>query len=191
MFSFSSKNSDREIPKASQIICNVSIVGQVPLANIFDKVDRIYGEPGAQYDFSALQPDGGGGLGGGGGATPPLGGGGFGDDLGDLGSPGSEDINDLGGEEGTSDLGDVAGGETTQDNLMESIKKRGGKMFVNERLNEMVDSYIKKLVEAEDGGTIKPGGLSDNFITNEGFRTTINELEKFSKNRTELDDLLD
>ena len=64
-------------------------------------------------------------------------------------------------------------------------------MFVNERLNEMVDSYIKKLVEAEDGGTIKPGGLNDNFITNEGFRTTINELEKFSKNRTELDDLLD
>ena len=90
-----------------------------------------------------------------------------------------------------SDLGDVAGGETAQDNLMESIKNRSGKIFVNERLNEMVDSYIKKLVESENGGTIKPGGLNDNFITNEGFRTTISELEKFSKNRTELDDLLD
>jgi hypothetical protein len=55
----------------------------------------------------------------------------------------------------------------------------------------MVDDYIKKLVEAEDGGTVKPGGLNHNFIVNEGFKTTIDELEKFSKNRSELDDLLD
>ena len=181
-----------EIRLEKAIAAELMLTSQIiKKTNIFDKVDRIYGEPGAQYDFSALQPDGGGGLGGGGGAAPPLGGGGFGDDLGDLGSPGGEDISDLGGEEGMSDLGDVAGGETAQDNLMESIKNRSGKIFVNERLNEMVDSYIKKLVESENGGTIKPGGLNDNFITNEGFRTTISELEKFSKNRTELDDLLD
>ena len=181
-----------EIRLEKAIAAELMLTSQIiKKTNIFDKVDRIYGEPGAQYDFSALQPDGGGGLGGGGGAAPPLGGGGFGDDLGDLGSPGGEDISDLGGEEGMSDLGDVAGGETAQGNPMESIKSRSGKIFVNERLNEMVDSYIKKLVEAENGGTIKPGGLNDNFITNEGFRTTINELEKFSKNKTELDDLLD
>ena len=35
----SSKNSDKEMPKASQIFSSVSSVGQVPLANMLDRVD--------------------------------------------------------------------------------------------------------------------------------------------------------
>ena len=179
-----------EIRLEKAIAAELMLTNQIiKKTNIFDKVDRIYGEPGAQYDFNALQPDGGGGLGGGGGAAPPLGGGGFGDDLGDLGAPGGEDIGDLGGEEGTSDLGDIAGSDTTQP--MESANGTRGKLLINERLNRMVDNYIEKVLHRENVVSSQPGGLSDNFITNEGFRTTINELQKFSENKTELDDLLD
>ena len=53
--------------------------------HLFDKVDRIFGEPGAEYSAQPPGQDGGlGGLGGGGGAPMPMGDG-FGDELGDLG----------------------------------------------------------------------------------------------------------
>ena len=80
--------------------------------HIFDKVDRLYGEPGAKYSAALPGQDGGmmGGIGGGGGgggmAAPPMGED-FGSDLGDLGEPGAETEGDLGGEEGGMGLGDM------------------------------------------------------------------------------------
>ena len=135
-----------------------------------------------------MQPDGGGGLGGGGGAAPPMGGGGSGDDLGDLGAPGGEDMGDLGGEEGATDLDNLDTG-TTQP--MESVNRRDSKLLINERLNRMLDNYIEKVLHRESVLSVQPSGLNDNFITNEGFRETINELQKFSEKTTELDNLLD
>jgi hypothetical protein len=75
---------------------------------IFDKVDNIYGEAGAQYGSSpdGGQDDGGGIPGGGGGGAAA-----FGGDM-DMGMPEGEDVE---GAEGDMDLGDVAaeeGGET-------------------------------------------------------------------------------
>jgi hypothetical protein len=75
---------------------------------IFDKVDNIYGEAGAQYGSSpdGGQDDGGGMPGGGGGGAAA-----FGGDM-DMGMPEGEDVE---GTEGDMDLGDVAaeeGGET-------------------------------------------------------------------------------
>ena len=178
-----------EIRLEKAIAAELMLTSQIiKKTNVFDKIDRIYGEPGAQYDFSALQPDGGGGLGGGGGAAPPMGGGGFGDDLGDLGAPGGEDIGDLGGEEGATDL-DNLDADTTQP--MESVNRRDSKLLINERLNRMLDNYIEKVLHRESVLSVQPSGLNDNFITNEGFRDTINELQKFSEKTTELDNLLD
>ena len=87
---------------AAELMLTTQIIKKT---NVFDKVDRVFGEPGAKYDYRALEGGEGGGLGGGAGA--PLGGGGFGDDLGNLGAPGGEDLGDLGGEEGLSDLNDM------------------------------------------------------------------------------------
>lgn len=82
--------------------------------HLFDKVDRIFGKPGAKYSAQPQGQEGmGGGLGGGGGAPMPLGGdmdGGFGDELGDLGEPGAEPEGDIGGQEGGENLGDMEDG---------------------------------------------------------------------------------
>lgn len=71
---------------------------------IFDKVDNIYGEPGAEYGETGggegAGDDMSGGMGGGGGAA-------FGGDF-DMGAPSGEDI---AGAEGDMDLGDMAGAE--------------------------------------------------------------------------------
>ena len=59
---------------------------------------------------------------------------------------------------------------------------------INERLSNMVDNYVKSVLNVD---TATPSGLNDNFIVNEGFTRTIEELKEFSKTKTELDDLLD
>ena len=154
---------------------------------MFDKVDRIFGEPGAKYDYNALEGGTGGDFGGGGGA--PLGGGSFGDELGDLGAPGSEDMGDLGGSEETMDLG---GAEEGAGNLMESTKKNDGKKtIINERLNKMIDSYMDKILHKDSEATVIPGSSNDNFIVNEGFNVMMKELKEISEKKSELDNLLD
>ena len=109
--------------------------------HMFDRVDRIYGEPGAKYSANPPgQDEMGGGLGGGGGA--PMGGG-FGDDLGDLGEPGSDDFGDIGGEEGSENL-ESMGGEGGAAPLQEQIIKRAKRTF-----NEAVAKRIISLSEQD------------------------------------------
>lgn len=128
--------------------------------HMFDRVDRIYGEPGAKYSPNIPgQDEMGGGLGGGGGA--PMGGG-FGDDLGDLGEPGSDDFGDIGGDEGSESLENMGGGESEggaplQEQIIKKAKKSVNEAVVK-RIISLADmdfykEYLKKfngLKEAEE-----------------------------------------
>ena len=151
---------------------------------LFDKVDRIYGEPGAQY---SEQPQGGdeGGFGGGGGPTGGGGGldfgGGFGDTLGDFGGEmgGGTDLSGSEGSEGLAEMGGGNTGEEAPAPLTESIdelkKNAAKKMFLeaynyrNSRLNEtargnvnVIDSAF--LINEELNSAIK--GLEDEITEN-------------------------
>ena len=120
--------------------------------HMFDKVDRIFGEPGAEYSAQPPGQEGGmgGGLGGGGGAPVPVAGDGFGDELGDLGEPGGETEGDIGGDEGGSDLADMGGApsplqESEQSLLTEQVRKMVAK-------GQFYNAYVKNILDesAED-----------------------------------------
>ena len=89
-----------ELEKTAQIIKRTGL---------FDNVDRMYGEPGAEYIDDTQQGGPNGGLGGGG---MPSGGGSFGSGLDSLGSPGMDDMGDINGQEGTEPTKDMGGGMT-------------------------------------------------------------------------------
>lgn len=91
-----------ELEKTTQIIKRTGI---------FDIVDRIYGEPGAEYQEDMQQggPDGGmGGMGGG----MPGGGGSFGSDLDNLGAPGGDENGEINGAEGSEPTGEMGSNES-------------------------------------------------------------------------------
>ena len=158
---------------------------------LFDKVDRIYGEPGAQY---SEQPQGGdeGGFGGGGGPAGGGGGldfgGGFGDTLGDFGGEmgGGTDLSGSEGSEGLAEMGGGGGtGEETPAPLTESIdelkKNAAKKMFLeaynyrNSRLNETARGNVNLIDSA--------------FLINEELNSAIKGLEdKISENIDKNDD---
>lgn len=101
---------------------------------MFNTVDRIYGEPGAEYT-GGEGAEGEGPMGGGGG---PMGGGGFDDmGLGDLGEPGGMEEGDIGGEEGSTPMG--------EDMPMERLSN-SSKPLINEKsaLEEYI-SYIESV----------------------------------------------
>lgn len=88
-----------ELEKTTQIIKRTGI---------FDIVDRIYGEPGAEYQEDMQQGGPDGGMGGG---MPGGGGGSFGSDLDNLGAPGGDENGDIMGAEGSEPTGDMGGNE--------------------------------------------------------------------------------
>lgn len=151
-----------EIQRTSEIIKKTGV---------FDKVDRIYGEPGAKYSANPPGQEGGGALGGGGGA--PMMGGGFGDDLGDLGEPGSDTMGDIGGEEGSQDLGsmDMSGGSNegaaplSENSLGKSLflEDYFSHFNLEENKHERVEIYDKAL------------------MINESINSTLQELDSLSK----------
>lgn len=135
-----------ELEKTSQIIKRTGL---------FDTVDRMYGEPGAEYQDDVQQQGdqmGSGGLGGGGGA--PMGGGDFGSGLDDLGAPDSDENGDIAGAEGsepTADMEsgtDTVGGDDTGGNPMES--RRGRKPILAEAKRKMYKKLIKESEEKAD-----------------------------------------
>lgn len=109
---------------------------------IFDKVDNIYGEAGAQYNSSqdGGQDDGGGMPGGGGGGAAA-----FGGDM-DMGMPEGEDIE---GAEGDMDLGDMAAEEGgTPEGGGESAPSGGNEAGGQQQLAEaFVRNMKRKLSE--------------------------------------------
>lgn len=142
---------------------------------IFDKVDNIYGEPGAEYGAS---PEGGegdeGGFGGGGGG---FGGGAaaFGGDM-DMSMPEGEDVE---GAEGEMDLGDMAaedagggaapeeGAGSGQETLAESYVRQMNSFIENKRSvllkeNERKAKHYQKLLEQRRAAALeKNNGITE------------------------------
>jgi hypothetical protein len=165
-----------ELEKTAQIIKKTGI---------FDTVDRIYGEPGAEYmdDQQGGMPGqggpGGGGMGGGMGAPPPAPTD-FGSEMDNLGAPGSEDTGDMAGQEGsipTTDMGNEGAA-----NPNESVN-RGNKKIITEQSN-LFEQYLSSLT----GHTNSPKETkyerakvydSDSLLINEEFDKMIDALGKF------------
>lgn len=135
---------------------------------VFDNVDRLYGEPGA--DYSQQQEDGGesqfgGGPGGGFGGDF---GGDFGDDgLGDLGEPGSDEMGDIGGTEGSTPMDEMP---------MESVNKN--KPNIIEKSN--FDKYMEYIKSKFDEQYEESKMVKKSKLLNEGLETEINEMKSKS-----------
>lgn len=161
-----------EIRLEAAIAVELQLTSQIiKKTNIFRKVDNLYGEPGAKYDYSQLQ-GGDGSLGGGMGGGAPMMGGGFGDDLGDLGAPGAEEGGPVSGEEGEADLGGEEMG-----NLMESVKARSALITENRKLMGYINEY-KKLINKKVNENPKKLEITDKaFILNENINSILSEIE--------------
>lgn len=194
-----------ELEKTSQIIKRTGL---------FDTVDRMYGEPGAEYQDDVQQQGdqmGGGGLGGGGGA--PMGGGDFGSGLDDLGAPDSDENGDIAGAEGsepTADMesgADTGGGDDTGGNPMESrrgrkpilaeAKRRMYKKLIKEseeKADKLFSQYLKRLDEANEKKKqetlIEKADIYDkSLMINEEFNKMLNGLnKKLNENNEKADD---
>ena len=173
-----------ELDKTTQIIKKTGI---------FDTVDRIYGEPGAEYmdDQQGGMGDAqGGDMGGGGGMAPPpdMGGGDMEGDLGGdlegLGAPGADDQGDISGQEGTV---------PTQDMPTESLSRAKKPLLTEGRksLDSMFDEYLSKITESKKGLTSDTETKrvdiydSNSLLMNEEFDKMISSLGKFVKNDDE------
>lgn len=167
-----------ELEKTTQIIKKTGI---------FDTVDRIYGEPGAEYmdDQQGQGGMGNDGVMGGGGAAPPPPMGGEGDmggDLNGLGAPGDDGSGgDIAGVEGSMPTADMG---TDPNAPMEGINRK--KPLINEQKN-VFDEYMKMLNEH----SLKPQEAaykradvydSESLLINEEFDKMIKALNKFVVN---------
>ena len=188
-----------ELEKTSQIIKRTGV---------FDTVDRMYGEPGAEYQDDVQQQgdDGmGGGLGGGGGM--PAGGGDFGSELDSLGAPGAEDEGEIAGNEGSEPTMDMGGGTDDMGAAppMESVNKY--KPLINEvkkvkyrtpvkhneaKVDLLFAQYFKHLNEDEkkrkDEARIERTAIYDkSLMINEEFNRMISNLDNKLNNKKEGD----
>ena len=162
-----------ELEKTTQIIKKTGI---------FDTVDRIYGEPGAEYMDDQQQAQGdamGGGNMGGGGAPPPMGGGDIGGDLGNLGSPGDTSGGDILGNEGSMPTEDM-GQDTNAP--MEWVNR--SKPLINE--GNFFERYVNMLNEKSDDKNVslyKRADVydSESLLINEEFDKMIKALGKFTE----------
>jgi hypothetical protein len=161
-----------ELEKTTQIIKKTGI---------FDTVDRMYGEPGAEYMDD--QQQGGqqgmdGGMGGApGGAPPPMGGeGDLGGDIDGLGAPGADDTGDINGQEGSMPTADMG---TDANAPMEAVNR-------NKPL--ITEDYFKKYMDVLTEHKGKPKETeyqradiydSESLFINEEFDKMINALGKF------------
>lgn len=164
-----------ELEKTAQIIKRTKI---------FDIVDKIYGEPGAEYqedDNGGMPQDSqGGGIAGGSG--------GFGDGLDTLGSPGAEEGGDIGGEEGSVDTNNM-----TQDNTTDANQAPNGNNQVQERIlkdknkilaEQISDVFFKKAIDKIDKRIketeYKRVPYEDkDFIINEDYNQLLDGVKKF------------
>lgn len=187
------KGISAELEKTTQIIKRTGL---------FDTVDRIYGEPGAEYMDDQPQqggPDG--GMGGG-----SMGGGGdFGGGLDSLGAPGSDDMGDIGGEEGSMPTGDIGGdagappggeapgssGPEAGDTPMESVNKKKPLITENtlkamkknsdKKLDTLFEEYLncidRKEKKAEEISYERANIYDKSLLINEEFDKMISSLD--------------
>lgn len=187
------KGISAELEKTTQIIKRTGL---------FDTVDRIYGEPGAEYmDDQGQQGGGDDAMGGG-----SMGGGGdFGGGLDSLGAPGGDDMGDIGGEESSMPTGDMGGdagappgGETPGGGApdaggapMESINKKKPlitedtlkklKKNSNNKLDNLFEEYLKyinrKEKKAEEISYERANIYDKSLLINEEFDKMISSLD--------------
>lgn len=163
-----------ELEKTSQIIKRTGI---------FDPVDNIYGEAGAEYSESTEENEEEGGFGGDSGG---FGGGGadFGSDLDTIGEPGGDDFGDISGESGEvdmSDAGNVDAGESIEP-AMESFVKNG-KLLTEKQIFQ---NYIKNLKNSKKRKECinefkKADIYNKNFFINEELNKLIDELNVYTE----------
>lgn len=176
-----------ELEKTSQIIKRTGI---------FDMVDRMYGEPGAEYQ-DGQETDQGGGMNNGGLGDLGGGGGDFGMGLEDLGAPESSDMGDIIGDEGAEPTSDMnGGGEGGEEaNPMEAANRK--KPFLNDderkkykklikesesKTDLLFSQYLKRLDEGKDEKrketSIEKADIYDkSLLINEEFNKMIKGLE--------------
>lgn len=172
-----------ELEKTAQIIKKTGI---------FDTVDRIYGEPGAEYmddQQGGLPGQGGPGGGGGGGmGAPPPAPTDFGSEMDNLGAPGAEDTGDMAGQEGSIPTTDMGTEGAEQPN--ESISRKGKKVITEQ--SNLFEQYLSSLT----GHTTSPKETkyeraevydSGSLLVNEEFDKMINALGKFVDDDVESD----
>lgn len=172
-----------ELDKTAQIIKKTGI---------FDTVDRIYGEPGAEYmdDQQGGMPGQGGPGGGGGGGmgAPPPAPTDFGSEMDNLGAPGAEDTGDMAGQEGSIPTTDMGTEGAEQSN--EAISRKGKKIITEQ--SNLFEQYLSSLT----GHTTSPKETkyeraeiydSGSLLINEEFDKMINALGKFVDDDIESD----
>jgi len=172
-----------ELEKTAQIIKKTGI---------FDTVDRIYGEPGAEYmddQQGGLPGQGGPGGGGGGGmGAPPPAPTDFGSEMDNLGAPGAEDTGDMAGQEGSIPTTDMGTEGAEQPN--ESISRKGKKVITEQ--SNLFEQYLSSLT----GHTTSPKETkyeraevydSGSLLINEEFDKMISALGKFVDDDVESD----
>lgn len=170
-----------ELDKTAQIIKRTGM---------FDTVDRIYGEPGAEYQEEQQQggPEGmDGGMPGGGG------GGSFGGGLDDLGAPGMEGEGDISGEEGvepTEEMGLENGGPEqpeVPEQPMESKIKDVNKLLTEQqnKVDALFSEYIKKVDKKEKNKNNESLDRVDiydkSLLINDEFDSMIKSINQISK----------
>ena len=153
---------------------------------LFDPIDRIYGEIGAEYQAN---PQGGamggnamgGGMGGFGGGL----GGGLGDDLGggivDMGGPGMEDMGDIGGSEGLTDMGTAPAADAGTATMENRFNKKP--LLVENTKREtknMINTYLKMLNESankeNDILETRVDITDENLLINESIQNVLDDL---------------
>lgn len=143
-------------------------------SGIFDSVDRIYGEPNAQYTED--EGDGNGGMNNSGGPSIPSIGGesDFGSELDNLESPGMDENGEIPGNEGEDNLENASDIDNGNENTNENINSK--KLVINE--SPFFNIYIKKIMkESDDKYHSIP--LSDKaFLINESLDENIKALNK-------------
>ena len=163
---------------------------------IFDTVDRIYGEPGAEYQ----EEQGGGQEGGPDGG--PMGGGGFGGGLDDFGAPGGDEGLEVGGEEGTEPVQDMGeeqsgGNEAPASEGMPMESRKAKKPLITEEKkkkaidiqNRHTNQIFSRLVENmeskehEDEIPTRVDVYDKSLMISEEFHNMFNKLDEF-KNET-------
>jgi hypothetical protein len=171
-----------EYEKTSQIIKR---------SGIFDTVDRMYGEPGAEYmDDNTPSDNGSGGMQGGG-----MMGGGFGEGLDSLGEPGADENANIEGNEGNEPVGEAnpaegAGsepfGQGEQGNKVESVKQSGN--LLNEsvvlseserRTNKLFNQIVNRMENRRNEEKENPrvDVYNKNLMINEEMNAVISKLD--------------
>lgn len=166
-----------ELEKTSQIIKKTGI---------FDTVDRIYGEPGAEYQENQ-EPQGEEGM-------PPAGGGGGGFAGGDLGG-GDMDMGDENADADIDNLGNIGDDESTDINgtegeipisdnqqaapKTESRKRKKTKKLINE--NKLDKFFLERFNKRNETVVERVDVLHKTLLINDEFNGMINSLNEIKK----------